>query len=60
MGSLSFISVLLKALRRTGRPSLQRATRVLTWKASGSFFDPASPHCRLQPVRSAIRKDRRR
>jgi len=38
----------------------QRTTRVLTWTVSGKFFDAASPHCRLQPVRSAIRKDRRR
>jgi hypothetical protein len=59
MGSLSFVSVLLKALRPAHR-SRQRAARVLTWKVSGNFFYAASPHCRLQPVRAAIRKDRRR
>jgi hypothetical protein len=58
MGSLSFISVLLKALRSARRRRL-RTARVLTWKVSGNFFDAASAYCRLQPVRSAIAKDRR-
>jgi hypothetical protein len=59
MGSLSFVSVLLKALRPAHR-NRRRTVRALTWKVSGNFFDAASPHCRLQPVRAAIRKDRRR
>jgi hypothetical protein len=60
MGSLSFISVLLKALRPARRRGGQRTARALTWTVSGKFFDAASPDCRLQPVRAAIRKDRRR
>jgi hypothetical protein len=60
MGSLSFISVLLKAWRAARPRNSRRTVRVLTWTASDKFFDAASRHCRLQPVRSAIQKDRRR
>jgi hypothetical protein len=56
MGSLSFISVLLKGLRSARLHSGQRTARVLTYKVGDNFFDAASPHCRPQPMRAAIRK----
>jgi hypothetical protein len=61
MGLLSFIYLFLKHPRPARRQTADRTARELTHnKFSEGLFDAASPHCKLQPVRSKIAKDRRR
>jgi hypothetical protein len=61
MGLLSFIYLLLKSPRSARRPTVARKARQPAQRQfSGEFFDAASHHCKLQPVRSGILKDRRR
>jgi hypothetical protein len=60
MGLLSFIYRLLKKLRQAGRATADREPRAVgQTKFGGDFFDAASPHYNLQPVRSGINKKRR-
>jgi hypothetical protein len=61
MGLLSFIYLLLKSERPAGGRAGDRTARELTQaKFSDEFFDATSLGCKLQPVRSEIKKDRRR
>jgi len=61
MGLLSFICWLLTAPRPGRRQSTDNAVRELTHNKFGDeFFDAASLHGKLRPVRSKIIKDRRR
>jgi hypothetical protein len=61
MGLLSFIYLLLRSPRPAGRRTAEHKARERAQsKFSGDFFDAASRHCKLQPVRSGIIKDRRR
>jgi hypothetical protein len=59
MGLLSFIYWLLTGPRPARRQTTDRTVReFMHSKFSEGFFDAASPHCELQPVRSEISKDR--
>jgi hypothetical protein len=61
MGLLLFIYWLITGLRPGRRQTTAGAVRELAHgKFSEEFFDAASLHCELRPVRAKISKNRRR
>jgi hypothetical protein len=59
MGWVSLICQLLKRPRRYRRWRADRTARELTHHKFMEFFDTASTHYKLRPVRVKISKDRR-
>jgi hypothetical protein len=61
MGLLLFIYSLITALRSAWQQTTDGAVRELTQSQTREeFFDAASLHCELRPVRAKISKNRRR